>query len=94
MDKNELASKSVKIFESTYELGEKYKGKRTFSLFIDDAVNFYVKSLQEGDPLNKIAKDIEFINERQATNLGLLCEVLRQAGVLNGNGEINFPKKH
>ena len=89
---NEKSSKPVKVFESTYDLILRYSGNKTAVQFIDDAVKYYVRSIDEGDPLCKINKQLELINERQATNLGLLCEVLRQAGILNGNGEINFTK--
>ena len=86
----ETANKSVRIFDSTYELVNQYRGKKTATLFIDEAVSFYVKTLNEGDPYNKVVKSIDLINERQSTTLGLLCEVLRQAKILNGNGEIDF----
>lgn len=89
---NEKSSKPVKVFESTYDLILRHSGNKTAVQFIDDAVKYYVRSIDEGDPLCKINKQLELINERQATNLGLLCEVLRQAGILNGNGEINFIK--
>lgn len=89
---NEKSSKPVKVFESTYDLILRHSGNKTAVQFIDDAVKYYVRSIDEGDPLCKINKQLELINERQATNLGLLCEVLRQAGILNGNGEINFNK--
>ena len=84
----EIANRTVKIFDSTYELGNQYKEKRSLALFIDDAVNFYVKSLNEEDPYNKIAGSIARIEEKQNTNLGLLCEVLHQSGILNENGDV------
>jgi hypothetical protein len=89
---NEKSSKPVKVFESTYDLILKYSGNKTAVQFIDEAVRFYVRSIDEGDPLFKINKTLDLISERQSTNLGLLCEVLRQAGILNGNGEITFTK--
>ena len=92
MNSSEKTARPIKVFESTYATMEKFRGKRSFSVFVDDAVNFYVKSLDEGDPYTRIVKAIELINERQSTNLGLLCEVLRQAGILNGNGEVEFKK--
>ena len=88
----EKSSKPVKVFESTYDLILRHRGDKTAVQFIDEAVRYYVRSIDEGDPLCKINKQLDLINERQATNLGLLCEVLRQAGILNGNGEINFTK--
>lgn len=93
MDKNEKAGVTVRIYESTAKNIEKWKGNSSIGLFIDNAVNYYIKSLDNGDDLNQIRKAIDVINERQTTNLGLLCEVLRQAGILNGNGEIEFIKK-
>lgn len=93
MNTNEKASKSVKIFDSTYALIDSHKGKRSAPVFIDDAVQFYLRAMDDGDPYAKIVKAIEQINERQTTNMGLLCEVLRQAGILNGNGEIKFVKQ-
>lgn len=90
MDVTEKTSRPVKIFDSTYNLINKNKGNRTVSLYIDDAVRYYAKAMDNGDDITQIKKSIEVINDRQATNLGLLCEVLRQAKILNGNGEINF----
>lgn len=90
---NEKTDRSIKVYESTYDLMNKHKGKRSLALFIDDAVNYYIKSMDNGDDITQIKKAIEVINERQTTNLGLLCEVLRQAGILNGNGEIEFKKQ-
>lgn len=88
----EIGSKPVKVYESTYNLVMEKRGDKTAIQFIDEAVRFYVRTLDEDDPLAKINKNLELINERTATNLGLLCEVLRQAKILNGNGEINVPK--
>ena len=93
MDKNEKACITVRIYESTAKNIEKWKGNSPMGLFIDNAVSYYIKSLDNGDDITQIRKSIELINERQTTNLGLLCEVLRQAGILNGNGEIDFIKK-
>lgn len=92
--KNEKATVTVRIFESTSKAIEKWKGMNSVGVFIDDAVSHYIKSLDMDDTLTQIKKDLDVINERQSTNLGLLCEVLRQAGILNGNGEINFEKKN
>ena len=88
----EKSSKPVKVFESTYDLILRHRGDKTAVQFIDEAVRYYVRTIDEGDPLFKINKTLELMSERQSTNLGLLCEVLRQAGILNGNGEINFTK--
>ncbi len=88
----EKSSKPMKVFESTYDLIQRHRGDKTAVQFVDEAVRFYVRTIDEGDPLFKINKQLETINERQTTNLGLLCEVLRQAGILNGNGEVNFTK--
>ena len=85
---NENPSRAVKVFESTIDLINKHKGKLTYPLYIDEAVNYYVRSMDEGDPFTRIMKAVEEIKQTQSTNLGLLCEVLRQAGILNGNGEI------
>lgn len=93
MDKNEKATVTVRIYESTAKNIEKWKENAPMGLFIDNAVSYYIKSLDNGDDMTQIRKSLELINERQTTNLGLLCEVLRQAGILNGNGEIDFIKK-
>ena len=92
METLEKTSRPIKIFDGTYNLINEHKGNRTVSLFIDDAVKYYVRSMDNGDDMTQIRKSIELINERQSTNLGLLCEVLRQAGILNGNGEVKFTK--
>lgn len=92
MEPTEKTERPIKIFNSTYNLMNQHKGKRSLALFIDDAVTYYVRAMDNGDDITQIKKSIEVINERQATNLGLLCEVLRQAEILNGNGEINFKK--
>ena len=89
----EKTAKTVRIYESTANEIEKWRGNKSAGLFIDVAVKFYVKSFNEDEELVKIRKDIELILERTATSLGLQCEVLRQAGILNGNGEINFTKQ-
>lgn len=90
--KKGVGSKPVKVYESTYDLIVKNRGDKSAIQFIDEAVRFYIRSFDEEDPLTKINKTLDLINERQATNLGLLCEVLRQARILNGNGEIEFKK--
>ena len=90
---NEKAARPVKVFESTYEQITTHKGKKSAAVYIDEAVSFYIRAMNEGDPFTRIMKAVERIEERETTNLGLLCEVLRQAGILNGNGEVSFTKK-
>lgn len=91
-NKTEKVGRAVRLYDSTFNTILKWKGNESIGGFIDSAVKCYVRTLDNGDELTKIRKEIELINERQTTNLGLLCEVLRQAGILNGNGEIDFPK--
>lgn len=93
MDKNEKTAVTVRIYDSTSQLINKYRDKASVGLFIKNAVEYYVKSFDKEDDINKIQKDIEDIKHAQRTNLGLLCEVLKQAGVLDGNGEIEFVKR-
>ena len=92
MSRNEKASISVRIFDSTFQDILKWKGNNTVGVFIESAVEYYIKSLDCGDALSQIKKSLDEINETQATLLGLSCEVLRQAGILNGNGEVQFIK--
>ena len=93
MDRNEKATVTVRIYDSTSKTINKWRGNSPAGLFIDTAVAYYVKSLDSGDVLNKMQKDIEDMKHCQRTNLGLLCEVLKQVGVLDGNGEIQVPSK-
>lgn len=93
MDKNEKAGVTVRVYESTMNKINQWKGKLPIGLFIDNAVGFYVEFLENEDAIHKISQDIKTIEENQRASLGLLCEVLKQAGILNGNDEIQFPIK-
>lgn len=93
MENTDKTTRPIKLFESTYELINRHKGKKTIALFIDEAVGFYLRATDGGDPYARIVRAIEQINDRQTTNLGLLCEVLRQQGILNGNGEVNATRR-
>lgn len=94
-EKTEKTVTTVRIFESTATLIDKWKGDLTIGQFIGNAVKSYIRhELDNGDDLLKIFRAIDQINDRQATNLGLLCEVLRQEGILNGNGEVSASKKN
>ena len=48
--------------------------------------------MNDNSDMNKILVQISEMRDAVRTNLGLSCEVLKQAGILNGNGEINFTK--
>ena len=88
-----IEKKPVQVFSATFEKINRNKGDRSIATFIDDAVSFYVRSLDDETALNKISQRLESIDNTVKTNLGLSCEVLRQAGILNGNGEITPLKK-
>lgn len=91
--KTEKTSKVIKLYPSTYDLIVTNKGDLQIATFIDEAVRHYIKTIDDSSDMNKILKNIEEIRDAVRTNLGLSCEVLKQAGILNGNGEINFSKK-
>lgn len=90
--KTEKTTKTVNIYPSTYDTITKHKGDYQISVFIDIAVRHYVKTMNDDSDMNKILKNIEEIRDAVRTNLGLSCEVLKQAGILNGNGEVKFSK--
>lgn len=90
--KTEKALKSINIYPSTYDLIVENKKDYQITTFIDLAVRHYVKTMNDGSDMNLILKNIEEIRDAVRTNLGLSCEVLKQAGVLNGNGEVKFTK--
>ena len=89
----EKVKKNVAIFPSTYDLIVENKDEWPISVFIDVAVKNYIKTMNDSSDMNKILKNIEEIRGTVRTNLGLSCEVLKQAGILNGNGEVQFSKK-
>ena len=62
-------------------------------MFIDLAVKHYVKTMNDSSEINQILTQITDIRDAVRTSLGLSCEVLKQAGILNGNGEVSFLKK-
>lgn len=90
--KLEKTQKTVNIYPSTYNAIVQNKGDWNISVFIDVAVNHYIKCMNDDSELSKINTQITEIRDAVRTNLGLSCEVLRQAGILNGNGEVTFPK--
>lgn len=92
MEKTEKATKVINIYQSTYDLIISNKKDWQITTFIDAAVRHYVKSMNDDSDINKIYKEIDEIRDAVRTNLGLSCEVLKQAGILNGNGEVKFTK--
>lgn len=93
METNEKTSVTVRIFESTDTLIKKHRERKSAGAFIDEAVRYYVAHcIDNGDDLKRIRESLDEMKQTEQTNLGLLCEVLRQAGILNGNGEISFKK--
>jgi hypothetical protein len=90
--KTEKTGKVISLYPSTYELIVKNKGDLQIATFIDSAVKHYIKTIDDTSDLNKIYKEIDEIRDAVRTNLGLSCEVLKQCGVLNGNGEVKWPK--
>lgn len=94
METNEKTAVTVRIFDSTDKIIKEYRGRKSAGMFIDEAVRYYVAhSIDNGDDLKQIKESLEQIRQTGQTNLGLLCEVLHQAGILNGNGEISFKKE-
>lgn len=90
--KTEKTGKVISLYPSTYDLIVKNKGDLQIATFIDSAVKHYIKTMDDTSDINKIYKEIDEIRDAVRTNLGLSCEVLKQAGILNGNGEIKFSK--
>ena len=90
--KTEKTQKTVNIDPSTYNAIVQNKGDWQISVFIDAAVQYYIKCMNDDSELSKINTQITEIRDAVRTNLGLCCEVLKQCGVLNGNGEVTFPK--
>lgn len=91
--KTEKAQKTVNIYPSTYNAIVQNKGDWQISVFIDVAVKHYIKTMNDNSDMNKILVQISEMRDAVRTNLGLNCEVLKQAGILNGNGEISFTKQ-
>lgn len=92
--KTEKTIKTVNIYQSTYDTIIANKKDYQISVFIDLAVKHYVKTMNDSSEINQILTQITDIRDAVRTSLGLSCEVLKQAGILNGNGEINFLKKN
>lgn len=92
--KTEKALKCVNLYPSTYELIINNKKDWQITTFIDAAVRHYVKTMDDDSEIKKIQEQMSEISDVVKTNLGLNCEVLRQAGILNGNGEIKFTKQN
>lgn len=87
-----MEKRPVQLYPETYDTINKNRGNKTIAIFIDDAVNYYIRSFEESSELKKINDNLNAMKDTQNTILGLNCEVLRQAGILNGNGEITFKK--
>ncbi len=90
MDKNEKAGVTVRIYESTLQKINRRKGNSPIGLFIDNAIEHYCKYLDNEKLIDKLEHDIEHIKSNQKISLGLLCEVLKQAGILDSGGEIKL----
>ena len=88
-----MEKRPVQLYPETYNTINKNRGNKTIAIFIDDAVNYYIRSFGDNSELKKINENLATMKDTQNTILGLNCEVLRQAGILNGNGEVTFPKK-
>ena len=88
--KTEKTIKTVNIYQSTYDTIVANKKDYQISVFIDLAVKHYVKTINDNSEMNQILKNVEEIRDAVRTSLGLSCEVLKQAGILNGNGEVTF----
>lgn len=93
VNKTEKTQKNINIYPSTYELIVNNKKEYNIAVFIDIAVKHYLKTINDDSDMNKILKNVEEMRDAVRTNLGLSCEVLKQLGVLNGNGELQVPKK-
>lgn len=91
--KTEKTIKTVNIYQSTYDTIIANKKDYQISVFIDLAVKHYVKTMNDSSEINQILTQITDIRDAVRTSLGLSCEVLKQAGILNGNGEVSFLKK-
>lgn len=94
VNKTEKTQKNINIYPSTYELIVNNKKEYNIAVFIDIAVKHYLKTINDDSDMNKILKNVEEMRDAVRTNLGLSCEVLKQLGVLNGNGELQIPKKN
>ncbi len=92
INKTEKTKKTVNIYPSTYNMIVEHQGEWNLAVFIDVAVKHYIKCMNDNSDINKIYKEIDEIRDAVRTNLGLSCEVLKQAGILNGNGEVKFTK--
>ena len=90
--KTEKTGKVISLYPSTYNLIVKNKGDLQIATFIDSAVKHYIKTIDDTSDLNKIYKEVDEIRDAVRTNLGLCCEVLKQAGILHGNGDVKFTK--
>lgn len=88
-----MEKKSAQLYSKTFETINKNRGEKNIATFIDDAVNYYVMANSERRDISSIRESIDSIRETQRTILGLNCEMLRQAGILNGNGEMNVLKR-
>lgn len=88
-----MEKKSAQLYSKTFETINKNRGEKNIATFIDDAVNYYVMANSDRRDIASIKESIETIRETQRTILGLNCEMLRQAGILNGNGEMDVLKR-
>lgn len=88
-----MEKKSAQLYARTFEAINRNRGEKNIATFIDDAVNHYIMASSEKNDIARIKESLESIRETQRTILGLNCEMLRQAGILNGNGEMDVLKR-
>ena len=88
-----VKQKPIQLWESTHTLINENRKEKTISAFIDEAVKHYIAFSDNSSVLRKIYEKLDSIDNTTKTNLGLNCEVLQLAGILNGNGEITPIKK-
>lgn len=89
-----MEKKSAQLYSKTFDTINRHRGEKNIATFIDDAVNHYVMARSDKSEMTKIRESLDSIRETQRTILGLNCEMLRQAGILNGNGEMDVLKRN
>lgn len=87
-----MIKKPVQIYESTFNDINAHKGDNNIASFIDLAVSYYISHKDDASEYKKINEKLADIHGTLKTVLGVNCEVLKQAGILDGNGTITFPK--
>lgn len=88
-----MEKKPAQLYSKTFDIINQNRGEKNIATFIDDAVNYYVMANSDRRDIAKIKESLDSIRETQRTILGLNCEMLRQAGILNGNGEMDVLKR-